>query len=121
MIFYDNVSHVRGNHTFKFGGSFFATDVSTANETFFGGRFNFGAAIPLSNLVPAATLPALRAFLTANNPGQLAALNTPINALQSFNLNLPIVYQQGFGTPRSTRGPTGMRSTDRTRGRSART
>lgn len=94
----DNVSHVSGDHTFKFGGSYYATDVATANETFFGGRFNFGAAIPLQNLIPPATLTALRAFLTANNPGQLAALTTPINALQSFNLNLPIVYQQGFGT-----------------------
>lgn len=95
----DNISHVRGNHTFKFGGAFFATDVSTGNETFFGGRFNFGAAIPLQNIIPAATLTSLRAFLTANNPGQLPALTTPMNALQSFNLNLPIVYQQGFGTP----------------------
>ena len=95
----DNISHVRGNHTLKFGGSFYATDVSTGNETFFGGRFNFGAAIPLQNIIPAATLTALRTFLTANNPAQLAALTTPMNALQSFNLNLPIVYQQGFGLP----------------------
>lgn len=94
----DNVSYVRDSHTFKFGGSIFATHVVTANETFFGGRFNFGAAIPLASIIPAATLPALTAFLQANNPAQLAALTTPINALQSFNLNLPIVYQQGFGT-----------------------
>ncbi len=94
----DNVSHVLDNHTLKFGGSFFATDVSTANQTFFGGRFNFGAAIPLASIIPAATLPALQAFLTANNPALLPTLATPINALQSFNLNLPIVYQQGFGT-----------------------
>jgi hypothetical protein len=94
----DNLSYVRDNHTFKFGGSIFATHVVTANETFFGGRFNFGAAIPLANIVPAATLPALTAFLTANNPGLLPALSAPINALQSYNLNLPIVYQQGFGT-----------------------
>ena len=89
---------VRGITRSKFGGSFYATDVSTANETFFGGRFNFGAVIPLSSLIPSATLIALRAFLTAIT-GPVAALNTPINALQSFNLNLPIVYQQGFGTP----------------------
>jgi hypothetical protein len=95
----DNLSHLRGAHTLKFGGSFLATDVSTGNETFFGGRFNFGAAIPLANIIPAATLPSLQAFLTANNPALLPALTTPINALQSFNLNLPIVYQQGFGTP----------------------
>jgi hypothetical protein len=95
----DNVSHVAGSHTLKFGGSFQAADVSSGNETFFGGRFNFGAAIPLANLIPAATLTSLRAYLTANNPALLANVNTPINALQSFNLNLPIVYQQGFGSP----------------------
>ncbi|MET0624799.1 MAG: TonB-dependent receptor [Pyrinomonadaceae bacterium] len=101
----DNVSHVTGNHTLKFGGSFIASDVSSGNETFFGGRFNFGAAIPLANLVPAATLTQLRGYINANvaDPVQratlLADINTPINALQSFNLNLPIVYQQGFGTP----------------------
>lgn len=94
----DNVSHVRSAHTVKFGGSFTASDVSTNNETFFGGRFNFGAAIPLANLIPSATLTSLRTFLTANNPALLTNVNTPINALQSFNLNLPIVYQQGFGT-----------------------
>ncbi|HEX8852353.1 MAG TPA: hypothetical protein VF754_02640, partial [Pyrinomonadaceae bacterium] len=94
----DNVSHVRGDHTIKFGGSFQASDVSSNNETFFGARFNFGPNIPLINIVPAANRAALIGFLTANNPALLVNLNTPINALQSFNLNLPIVYQQGFGT-----------------------
>jgi hypothetical protein len=95
----DNVSHVAGSHTLKFGGSFQAADVSSGNETFFGGRFNFGPNIPLANIIPAATLTSLRTFLTANNPALLTNLATPINALQAFNLNLPIVYQQGFGTP----------------------
>ncbi|HEY0173772.1 MAG TPA: TonB-dependent receptor [Pyrinomonadaceae bacterium] len=99
----DNVSHVAGNHTLKFGGAFQASDVSSNNETFFGGRFNFGAAIPLANLVPAATLTQLRGFISAGvadanlRATLLADINTPINALQAFNLNLPIVYQQGFG------------------------
>jgi len=95
----DNLSHLRGAHTWKFGGSFQATDVSTGNETFFGGRFNFGAAIPLANIIPAASLAPLQAFLAANNPALLPTLASPINSLQAFNLNLPIVYQQGFGTP----------------------
>ncbi|HEX5705717.1 MAG TPA: carboxypeptidase regulatory-like domain-containing protein [Pyrinomonadaceae bacterium] len=95
----DNFSHVTGNHTLKFGGSFLASDVSTNNETFFGGRFNFGPNIPLINIVPAANRAPLTAFLTANNPALLPTLATPINALQAFNLNLPIVYQQGFGLP----------------------
>ncbi|MBA3357250.1 MAG: TonB-dependent receptor [Pyrinomonadaceae bacterium] len=101
--FYDNVTHVVGNHTLKFGGSVLVQDVSTNNQTFFGGRFNFGPNIPLGNIIalnPALGPPVLAqltAFLTANNPALLPALSTPINSLQAFNLNLPIVYQQGFG------------------------
>jgi hypothetical protein len=100
---YDNVSVVTGTHTFKFGGSILSSDVVTYNDTFLGGRFNFGPNIPLQNIIalsPQLGLPflgQLTAFLTANNPALLGALATPINALQSFNLNLPIVYQQGFG------------------------
>ncbi|HYE64090.1 MAG TPA: TonB-dependent receptor [Pyrinomonadaceae bacterium] len=101
----DNVTRVMGNHTVKFGGSFSAIDVSSVNETFFGGRFNLGTAIPLSNIIalnPAVgptVLTQLTQFLTANNPSLLPTLSAPINALQSFNLNLPIVYQQGLGEP----------------------
>ncbi|HEV2861717.1 MAG TPA: carboxypeptidase regulatory-like domain-containing protein [Pyrinomonadaceae bacterium] len=115
----NNVSHVRGNHTVKFGGSFLASDVSSNNETFFGGRFNFGPNIPLVNIaIPLpATTPADVALATrvahplnqfirasggalgadANGNGLADSLDAPINALQAFNLNLPIVYQQGFG------------------------
>jgi len=100
----DNFSFVTGNHTIKFGGNIFAVNQTDVNETFFGGRFNFGAAIPLQNIIalntmlPSTTLTQLRDFLTANNSALLPNLAVPINALQSFNLNLPIVYQQGFGT-----------------------
>jgi Carboxypeptidase regulatory-like domain len=108
----DNFTYLFYDHSFKVGGAFYATDVSTANQTFFGGRFNFGPAIPLSSVASSAlgapTFNALNAFLltpggpfSANlNGNQLAdVLEVPINALQSFNLNLPIVYQQGFGSP----------------------
>jgi outer membrane receptor protein involved in Fe transport len=94
----DNVSLVVDTHTYKFGGSVSLFNVSTANETFFGGRFNFGTAIPLINLVPANLRTPLQGFLTAANPALLPTLAAPINSLQSYNLNLPIVYQQGFGT-----------------------
>src|SRR5947208_4772346 len=44
----ENLSIVKGTHTFKFGGSFQSTGISTNNDTFLGGRFNFGTAIPRS-------------------------------------------------------------------------
>jgi hypothetical protein len=102
--FLDNVSVVAGKHTVKFGGNLFLVNQTDVNETFFGGRFNFGQAIPLANIIALSgptgpqTLAQLQAYLQANNPALLPNLAAPINALQSFNLNLPIVYQQGFGT-----------------------
>ena len=102
----DNLTKIAGDHTIKFGFAINVLDVFTNSETFFGGRFNFGTAIPLSNII--ALNPALgptvvqqiTTFLTAaNRPDLVAALNAPVNALQSFNFNLPIVYQAGFGDP----------------------
>ncbi|MEJ7861691.1 MAG: TonB-dependent receptor [Pyrinomonadaceae bacterium] len=99
----DNFSFVKGAHTIKFGANIFATFQTDVNETFFGGRFNFGAALPLANIIalnpglPPTTLAQLQTFLATNNAGLLPSLAQPINALQAFNLNLPLVYQQGFG------------------------
>jgi Carboxypeptidase regulatory-like domain len=107
---YDNVSKIFGDHSFKFGGSAFIHRLTSDNETFMGGRFNFGAAIPLANLL--GTTPTARAanpinqfvltapnspFRDGNGNGLADILEVPITALQSFNLSLPIVYQQGFG------------------------
>ncbi len=104
----DNVTRVSGNHTFKFGGGVLAWKIGTNSETFVGGRFNFTPQIPLANIIalnPAlgpTVRDSLRSFLTANNPSLLPALNDPINPLQAFNLNLPTVYQEGFGDPGAT-------------------
>ncbi|HEX2488168.1 MAG TPA: carboxypeptidase regulatory-like domain-containing protein, partial [Blastocatellia bacterium] len=50
---YDNFSKIVGNHTLKFGGSMFFNRVTTTSETFFGGRFNFGNALPIALLLGA--------------------------------------------------------------------
>jgi carboxypeptidase family protein len=98
---YDNVSKLFGNHTLKFGGSIFFNRVTSISETFLGGRFTFGPAIPLSQIIAnnagTTALTQLSNFLTANQPSLAPALAAPINSLQSFNLGLPIIYQQGFG------------------------
>lgn len=108
--FYDNVTQIVGNHTFKFGGSVFYHRLTSDNETFMGGRFNFGAAIPTANLLGATgaaqvASPLNQFVLTApgspyrdgNGNGVADVFEVPMTALQSFNLGLPIVYQQGFG------------------------
>ncbi len=117
----DNLSLVRGDHTFKFGGQYQAVNNSNDSQTFFGGRFNFTAQLPLISLVPAAARVPLITFLLTNG-GALSAdagggaislcatpgvagcpngipdvLDAPISAVQAFNVNLPTVYQQGFG------------------------
>jgi outer membrane receptor protein involved in Fe transport len=132
---YDNFSKIFGNHTLKFGGSMFFNRVTSSSETFFGGRFNFGQALPIAILLTGAAGPDARALALStnlallgtpgapgkttacpsgdcigtrpdpNNPGgtipgnQVADVleTTLLSALQSFNFNLPIVYQQGFG------------------------
>jgi carboxypeptidase family protein len=132
---YDNVSKIFGDHTLKFGGSMFFNRITTTSETFFGGRFNFGQALPLSTFLGGAAGPDARSLALATNLALLTTPNAPgktpacpsgdcigtrpdpnnpgmtlignqiadvlettfITALQSFNFNLPIVYQQGFG------------------------
>jgi hypothetical protein len=102
----DNVTKLAGTHTIKFGGVISLMKVNSDSKTFFGGRFNFGAAIPLSNIV--ALNPSLGptvaqqigAFLAgAGRTDLVAAFGAPVNSLQAFNFNLPIVYQAGFGDP----------------------
>lgn len=91
----DNMSLVRGAHSFKIGGQVQFVDNSNNSQTFFGGRFNFGSLPLIPFLVPAASQPAVNAFLAANGRADLAAVT--INSVQAFNLGLAQIYQQGFG------------------------
>jgi hypothetical protein len=77
--FADNVTMIRGNHSFKFGASELLRGNHTESHTFFPGRFVFGS---------------LPGFLISP---QLAT--TTINPVQSASFGLPQVYQQGFGNP----------------------
>lgn len=98
---YDNFSKIAGNHTLKFGGSLLFWDVYSNSETFFGGRFSFGANIPLSNVIGLnpALGPTVLGALAAASPSIFSRLAVPVNALQAYNFNLPAVYQAGFGDP----------------------
>jgi hypothetical protein len=94
-----------GRHDLKFGADINPVRNNVYSETFFSGRFNFGEAVPLANVLVAATgdptLPAtLTGLLGQLGQGALAAnLSRPITALQAFSLGLPTFYQQGFGNP----------------------
>jgi hypothetical protein len=83
----DNLSVVKGNHSFKFGGDFaFVRIPSAVFELNFAGLFNFGE---FSARTLAPSLP------TAPN-GQAPPNFT---AVQSYGLGIPSVYVQGFGNP----------------------
>jgi hypothetical protein len=97
-----------GRHTLKFGVDYNPVRDSVVTETFFGGRFQFGGRIPLGLLLPQLTgdpnaTNTLVATLTAlGQQALIPNLSQPITALQSFNLGLPELYQQGFGDPNWT-------------------
>jgi hypothetical protein len=94
-----------GKHDLKFGFDINPVRDTVVSETFFSGRFNFGEAVPLANVLASATNdPTLPAQITAilrasGRPDLIPNLAAPINSLQAFSLGLPTFYQQGFGNP----------------------
>ena len=103
-----NFVRVTGRQTIKFGVDYNPVRDWVQSEIFFGGRFTFGEAVPLSSVIDqagaAAGLPGVsqlvKGALLGAGLGQLAAsVDAPINSLQAFALGLPVVYQQGFGDP----------------------
>lgn len=87
----DNVTLIRGHHSIRFGFYALVRGNHTQSNTFFPGRFEFGA-LPGGILSPCLQVPAacgLAASVTA----------ATINPLQAVSLGLPQFYQQGFGNP----------------------
>ena len=99
-----NFVRLSGRQTIKFGFDFNPTRDRIRVETFLGGRFIFGEAIPLSLIIDQAAGSPLSALikgtLGAAGLTELAStVDRPISAVQAFALGLPTVYQQGFGSP----------------------
>ena len=106
----DNMTVAAGRHEIKFGADFHYIPFDTTTEVFLGGRFIFGEGIPLGLVIDKLAGPgnaaALATFLAtpagaggAGRPDLAATVGATITSLQSFNFDLPIVYQQGFGDP----------------------
>lgn len=85
----DNLSMIKGHHTFKFGFYFLERGNHTESHTFFPGRFEFGN-LPGGILSPCLQVPAACG---------LSAAPATLNSLQSVSLGLPQFWQQGFGNP----------------------
>ena len=99
-----NFTRVTGRQTLKFGADINPVRNRVRSETFLGGRFIFGEAVPLASVIDSAaglgTSQIIKDSLATAGLGQLAsAVDAPISALQAYALGLPTVYQQGFGNP----------------------
>src|SRR5579885_753068 len=84
--FTDNVTLIRGRHTFKFGGDYNLLQLRSAKaqifELDFGGDVNFGGL----------------AASTFGFPDSIAGINLPgTTGLQSYGLGIPTTYIQGIG------------------------
>jgi len=91
----DNLTWLRGNHTFKFGGSYRPATYDFQNDLWFAGEWQFqtSAAYPITLAVPAADRPAFVAAFPAGTTFP------QLNPLQNLDLNLPFLYRQGFNNP----------------------
>src|SRR5277367_4851767 len=94
--FTDNVSLVRGKHTFKMGGDFNLIQLRSGKaqifELDFGGDVNFGG-------LSASTfgLPDCLAAVAPGSPCPAGAQVPGLTALQAYGLGIPTTYIQGIG------------------------
>jgi outer membrane receptor for ferrienterochelin and colicin len=90
----ESLTWIRSSHTFKFGASYRPVHYQVRNELWFSGEWQFFSGIyPITLAVPAADRPAFLAAVGTPSP------LTNLTSLQSFNLNLPTLYRQGFNNP----------------------
>jgi hypothetical protein len=87
----DNVTLIRGHHSIRFGFYALVRGNHTQSNTFFPGRFEFGA-LPGGILSPCLQVPAACGLAAS-------VTSATINPLQAVSLGLPQFYQQGFGNP----------------------
>src|SRR5262249_46211234 len=103
--FQQNFEHSTARNSIKMGLDINPVRDRARSETFFGGRFDFGAQVPFGALLPLlsgdpnATTNIANALAALGQQALIPNLSQPITALQAYNLGLPTLYQQGFGDP----------------------
>ena len=101
LQFEDYFTWMKGNHNFKFGASYRPVNYTVRNDLWFGGEFDFyDGTLPLITILSPAQQAALAAFNLGHGYPQNGPPNTYMTALESFGLNLPITYRQGFNNPK---------------------
>lgn len=104
--FQQNFFFAAGAHSLRFGADINPVRAAAIIQTNFGGRFTFGEYLPLGALYNelsgnpnmAATVAEL--LVLGGRRGLVNNLQTPLTAIQAFNIGAPAVYIQGFGDPR---------------------
>ncbi|MCS6884097.1 MAG: carboxypeptidase regulatory-like domain-containing protein [Acidobacteriota bacterium] len=82
----DNMTIIRGGHTFKFGVDYNFVQTDATFEVNFGGIYSFTSILPTSPLLASLRLP-------ANAP--------PFTPVQAYGLGFPESFVQSFGNPTS--------------------
>ena len=101
-----NFFWMQGRHSIRFGADINPVRASAILQTNFGGRFTFGEYLPygafLIGLTGDPDTPATIAavLVQAGRANLVKNLQTPLTAIQAFNIGAPAVYIQGFGDPR---------------------
>jgi hypothetical protein len=96
--FDENLSWVKGNHDFKFGGSYRPDQYKVFQQLWFGGQYNFlDGAIPLIAVVPAAFQADLEAYNVALGYPAGGPPSTNLTATESYVAGVPGSLLQANG------------------------
>ncbi|MCC6539952.1 MAG: carboxypeptidase regulatory-like domain-containing protein, partial [Bryobacterales bacterium] len=101
-----NFFFAAGAHSLRFGADINPVRTAAIIQTNFGGRFLFGEYFPLGAFFNGVSgNPNMASIIAgvlrqAGRRNLIDNLDTPLTAIQAFNLGVPSVYIQGFGNPR---------------------
>ncbi len=99
--FEDDITWIRGAHTFKLGASYRPANYHVEDDLWFNNQFDFkDGAIPLISLAPAAVQGQLVGFNLAHGLPATGPTSTNLNAPQAFSFGIPVDVLAGFNNPK---------------------
>lgn len=103
--FQQNFFYTPGRHSIRFGTDINPVRAAAIVQTNLGGRFTFGEYLPFGAFLngltgdPTFSNRVEQILVQAGRRGLVNNLQTPLTAIQAFNIGAPAVYIQGFGNP----------------------
>jgi hypothetical protein len=99
--FEDDLTWIKGAHTFKMGASYRPADYHVEDDLWFNNQFDFkDGFIPLISLAPPAVQAQLVGFNLAHGLPATGPRSTNLNAPQSFSFGTPVDVLAGFNNPK---------------------